>query len=500
MTTLDFAKQAPAAVKVDTIAVFATKDGDAAAPHADATALAEALEIDLADELRAIRFEGDLGSVARIPTRGKAAAGLVLVVGLGKTGKVDLEALRKGAGSAARNALKDAALGVVVPAGLVDDDDAAVAQAVVEGAGLGAYAFTTYRTKTDDLPSITRIAFLAGEGADAGDVKKGVAAGQVLVKAQSIARDLVNEPPHAKRPPALADRIAALAKEAGVKVKIHDEKALTKGAFGGILAVGQGSSEPPRLVELSYEPSRARDHVVLVGKGITFDTGGISLKPSSSMTTMKCDMAGAASVVGAVLAAAELGVKVKVTGLCALAENMPSGTAQRVSDVITHRGGTTVEVMNTDAEGRLVMADALAYGAESKPTAMIDVATLTGAQVVALGSRVSGVMGTDQELVDALLGAAKEVGEGLWQLPLPVEYRDHLKSTVADMKNIGKPGEAGTIVAGLFLKEFTDGLPWAHLDIAGPAFTDEGDAFYTGRGATGAPVRTLVRFLQSRAS
>jgi leucyl aminopeptidase len=284
-----------------------------------------------------------------------------------------------------------------------------------------------------------------------------------------------------------------------VKVKIHDEKALAKGGFGGILGVGQGSSAAPRLVELSYDPSRAKGHVVLVGKGITFDTGGISLKPSNSMMTMKSDMAGAASVAAAVLAAAELGLKVKVTALCALAENMPSGTATRVSDVLTHRGGTTVEVMNTDAEGRLVLADALAYGAESKPDAMIDVATLTGAQVVALGTKVSGIMGTDEALVDGLLDAAKAAGEPLWELPLVAEYRDHLKSTVADMKNIGRAGEAGTIIAALFLKEFTDGLPWAHLDIAGPSFTEEGDAFITAKGATGAPVRTLVRYLQSRA-
>jgi leucyl aminopeptidase len=196
---------------------------------------------------------------------------------------------------------------------------------------------------------------------------------------------------------------------------------------------------------------------------------------------------------------AELGLKVKVTALCALAENMPSGTATRVSDVLTHRGGTTVEVMNTDAEGRLVLADALAYGAESKPDAMIDVATLTGAQVVALGTKVSGIMGTDEALVDGLLDAAKAAGEPLWELPLVAEYRDHLKSTVADMKNIGRAGEAGTIIAALFLKEFTDGLPWAHLDIAGPSFTEEGDAFITAKGATGAPVRTLVRYLQSRA-
>ncbi len=277
-----------------------------------------------------------------------------------------------------------------------------------------------------------------------------------------------------------------------------DDKALEKGGFGGLIGVGQGSAHGPRLVELSYSPVRAKGHVTLVGKGITFDTGGISLKPSNSMMTMKSDMSGAAAVVGVITAAAKLGLKVKITGLCALAENMPSGTATRVSDVLTHRGGTTSEVMNTDAEGRLVLADALAYGAESKPDVMIDIATLTGAQVVALGNKVSGLLGTNKELVQALLAAAQDAGEGLWELPLVADYREHLKSTVADLKNIGKAGEAGTIVAALYLKEFTDGLPWAHMDIAGPSFGD-GDNFYNSPGATGAPVRTLIRYLQQRA-
>jgi leucyl aminopeptidase len=499
MPTLEYSRTAPANAKVDAVAVFATKDGDVAVPAADAAALGATLGIDLAAELEALRIDGGLGSVGRIPTRGGAKARVVLVVGLGEAGKVGLDTVRKAAGLAARSASKDATLAIVVPGDVAEAGDAEVAQAVAEGATLGAYSFRAYRTSDDDASKLGAITLLAGEGTSTSDVKKGVAAGTTIAGAVATARDLVNTPPQDKRPPMLADQLAELGKAAGVKVKIHDEKALAKGGFGGILGVGQGSSAAPRLVELSYDPSRAKGHVVLVGKGITFDTGGISLKPSNSMMTMKSDMAGAASVAAAVLAAAELGLKVKVTALCALAENMPSGTATRVSDVLTHRGGTTVEVMNTDAEGRLVLADALAYGAESKPDAMIDVATLTGAQVVALGTKVSGIMGTDEALVDGLLDAAKAAGEPLWELPLVAEYRDHLKSTVADMKNIGRAGEAGTIIAALFLKEFTDGLPWAHLDIAGPSFTEEGDAFITAKGATGAPVRTLVRYLQSRA-
>ncbi|MGI8874733.1 MAG: leucyl aminopeptidase [Egibacteraceae bacterium] len=498
MPKLEFAKSSPTAAKVDVVAVFATKRDRTAVPAADAVALGDALDIALGAELDAVRFEGDLGQVARIPTRRRAKAHVLLVVGLGEESP-DTETLRKAAGLAARNALKNGTLALVIPGDLVADaTDNERARAITEGAGLGAYAYTTYRTKSNDLPSLEGIELLAGEGVGAKEAKAGVQAGAVVVEATSLARDLVNTPPQDKRPPALADRIRDLADGTGIKVTVLDEGDLAKGGFGGILGVGQGSSAPPRLVELTHSPARASGHVTLVGKGITFDSGGLSLKPPTAMTTMKSDMGGAAAVVATLLAADRLGLRTKITGLVALAENMPSGTAIRVSDVLTHRGGSTVEVLNTDAEGRLVLADALAYGAESKPDALIDIATLTGAQVIALGPKISGLMGTDDGLVAALLSAAKQAGEGLWQLPLPVEYREHLRSEIADLKNIGKPRQAGTIVAALFLKEFTDGVPWAHLDIAGPAFTEEGDDFYTGKGATGAPVRTLVRYLEAR--
>jgi leucyl aminopeptidase len=345
------------------------------------------------------------------------------------------------------------------------------------------------------MPSLTAVRVLAGEGLDAGEAKRGVERGAVVVRATSLARDLVNEPPAGKRPPMLADRIVEIAGQAGLKVTVWDERKLEEEGFGGVLGVGQGSSAPPRLVELAHDPLRSRGHVVLVGKGITFDSGGLSLKPSNAMATMKCDMSGAAAVVAAMSALKELGVRTKVTGLVALAENMPSGTAIRVSDVLTHRGGRTVEVMNTDAEGRLVLADALAYGAELEPDALIDLATLTGAQVVALGNKVSAVMATDDALAERLLASAEAAGEGLWRLPLVDEYVEHLKSQVADLKNIGKPAEAGTIIGGLFLREFVGEVPWAHLDIAGPAFNEEAEKHYTPKGGTGAGVRTLLRYL-----
>jgi len=492
----------------EVMVVFATAgrspDTGGAVLGADATAAAEALDVDLAAELAAVRFEGKLGAVGRVPTRAAVPAALLLVVGLDLTAGVDLERLRRAAGAAVRNATKDARVGIAVPLDLLPQGTApaAAVQAVVEGAGLGAYAYTEYRTKSPDAPTIAEV-LVRADGAEPADVERGIADGLVTVRATNITRDLVNTPPGAKRPPVLAERVRALAEDAGLSVRIFDEDALSEGGFGGILGVGQGSSARPRLVELTYEPGpdsppatgTASGHVVLVGKGITFDTGGISLKPSTSMNTMKSDMSGAAAVLGAMTALADLGVTTKVTGLLALAENMPGGDAIRVSDVLVQRGGTTVEVMNTDAEGRLILADALAYGAESSPDLMIDLATLTGAQIVALGTQICGLMGTDDALVDELQQAASAAGERVWHLPLPEDYAEHLRSEVADLRNIGRPGQAGTLVAGLFLKEFTAGIPWAHLDIAGPAFNEDGDSFYNAKGATGFGVRTLVRFL-----
>ena len=500
MPQLEFDRKSLMGVPADMLAVFAAKgagDDAVAEPLADGLAAGRDLGIDLAEELAAVRFKGDAGSVARIPTRGKAKSKLLLVIGVGTRDKLDLAALRKAGGAAARNALKDSTLAIAVPAdtGL---DQAAAAQAVAEGAGLGGYAYTRYRTKATELPSLEKITLLPGEGAEEGAVRRGVKQAEVLVRATCLTRDLVNTAPADKRPPVLAERIAELLRDLGVKTTILDEHALADGGFGGILGVGCGSTAPPRLVELRYEPSDAQGHVVLVGKGITFDSGGLSLKPSESMNTMKSDMAGAAAIVGAMSVLKELGVRVRVTGLLALAENMPSGTATRVSDVLTMRGGKTVEVMNTDAEGRLVLGDALAYAVEQQPDAIIDLATLTGAQIVALGNDIAAVMGTGEALLDEVRAAAEGAGEKVWPLPLPPEYAEHLKSEVADLRNIGRPMQAGTIIGGLFLKEFVGDIPWVHLDIAGPSFTTEGDAFTVAKGGTGFGVRTLLRLLQTR--
>jgi leucyl aminopeptidase len=485
------------AIAADVIACVVTADDDQPRPLRDASRLAAAAGVDLAALLRTLHVTGAAGDVARVPLTLGDRTSLALFVGAGPHERADTAALRRAAAVAARNATKDAALAVVVPGDVGGDDDEMRARAVAEGVGLGAYAFTEYRTKHADAVTLERITVVGGEGVDAGAVARGVERASAVVDGATTTRDLINTPPGFKRPPDLAARVVGLADAGGLTARVFAEDELAEGGFGGLIGVGRGSAARPRLVELRYAGAGGDAHVVLVGKGITFDSGGLSLKPSDAMTTMKSDMSGAAAIVGAMLAAARLGLRPRVTGLLALAENMPGGDATRVSDVLTHRNGTTVEVLNTDAEGRLVLADALAYGQELEPTVMIDLATLTGAQIVALGHRVAAIMGTDDALLDALEAAGAAAGEPLWRLPLYDEYREHLRSEVADLKNIGRPREAGTIVAGLFLKEFTGEVPWAHLDIAGPSFDDSGDDGLIPKGATGFGVRTLVRYLEA---
>jgi leucyl aminopeptidase len=472
---------------------------DAPPAGRDAAHLADAAGVDLAAVLDTLHSTASPGDVVRVPLRLGDRTVLGLFVGAGPRDEVDADALRRAAAVAARNATKDVTLAIVVPGDVSGGvDDAERARVIAEGAGMGAYAYTEHRTKAADAPTLEQITLVPGEGVDAAAVERGVVSGGTVADAANVARDLINTPPVFKRPPELAARIVELAEAGGMSARVLDADALREGGFGGLIGVGRGSSEQPRLVELRYAGDGAGEHhIVLVGKGITFDSGGLSLKPSQSMVTMKSDMSGAAAVAGAMLAIAKLGLGVRVTGLLALAENMPGSDATRVSDVLTHRNGTTVEVLNTDAEGRLVLADALAYGQELEPTAMIDLATLTGGQIVALGNRIAALMGTDDELLSALADAGSAAGEPLWRLPLPREYREHLRSEVADLKNIGKPREAPSIVAGLFLKEFAGDVPWAHLDIAGPAFDDSGDGGVIAKGATGFGVRTIVRYVET---
>ncbi len=461
----------------DAMAVLVSSDADQRRQTLEP--LSQALGSDLEAALDAVDVSGKSGEVARIPINGR----LLLVAGIGSDS--DNESLRSAAARAVRNAPKNGSLAIAA----TGDGDGV--RAVAEGAGLGAYAYTEHRKKPHEVPSLTGLTVVS----DSEGAAQAVARAQVVVDAVSAARDMVNTPPAQKRPPTLAQTMADLVADSDVAVTIFDEQQLSDGGFGGILGVGAGSSEPPRLVELVYEPDGWSTHVVLVGKGITFDSGGLSLKSWKGMLTMKSDMAGAAAVAATLSACKDAGITAKVTGLCALAENMPSGTATRPSDVLVHRGGTTVEVLNTDAEGRLVLADALAYAAEADPDVIIDLATLTGAQVVALGDDVAAILGTDQGLINDLQSAGVVAGEQLWPLPLVEAYAETLKSPVADLKNIGKAGHAGTITAALFLRHFTDGKPWAHLDIAGPSFRDSANDSYLPAGATGFGVRTLLAYL-----
>ncbi|GIG36677.1 putative cytosol aminopeptidase [Cellulomonas pakistanensis] len=450
----------------------------------------------VADLAGVLGITGAADEVRRLPAAGKLAAKAVVLTGVGALeGAVpEAETLRRAAGAALRELTGATAVAVALPA-----EDAEQVAAVAEGALLGAYAYTRYRSADADAAApAAEITVLTPRARDKA-VTKAVARAEVLAAAVHGVRDLVNAAPNDLFPAAFADAAKAAVKETGAKVKVTvlDEKALAAGGYGGILGVGQGSARPPRLVKVAYTPSRPAAKVALVGKGITFDSGGISIKPAAGMDAMKSDMAGAAAVLHTVLAAARLELPVAVTGWLCLAENMPSGTAQRPSDVLTIRGGKTVEVLNTDAEGRLVMADGLVAAVEEKPDVVLDIATLTGAQLVALGPRVSAVMGDDStrtEVVDAA-GAA---GEAFWPMPLPADLRAGLKSKVADIANIGDRF-GGMLTAGLFLQEFVGSTPWAHLDIAGPAFNEKAAFGYTPVGGTGVGVRTLLALIEARA-
>ncbi len=369
---------------------------------------------------------------------------------------------------------------------------------MAEGALLGAYAFTAFRGRGNVTPAGAPLARITVLDADAGDEEHTAAAERALVVAEEVARarDLINTPPNALSPADFAAVVEAAAPEYGVTAEVLDEQALRDGGYGGIMGVGQGSATPPRLVRVAYTHPGASATLSLVGKGITYDSGGLSLKPVGHNETMKCDMSGAAAVFSAVVAAARLGLEVNVTGWLALAENMPSGGAVRPGDVLTMYSGKTVEVLNTDAEGRLVMADALARACEESPDALVDVATLTGAMVLALGKRTFGVLSDDDAFRELLHETAGQAGEQSWPMPMPAELAEGLKSPVADLANVGER-MGGGLSAGLFLKEFVaEGTRWAHLDIAGPAFHEGAPYGYTPKGGTGSAVRTLIRLAE----
>ncbi|MDF5755454.1 leucyl aminopeptidase [Spongiactinospora sp. TRM90649] len=428
------------------------------------------------------KAKGEAGEIVEVPVARDGEVARILLYGVGDG---SAKALRKAGAAVVRRAKGRESVSVALP------PEGPVA-AFVEGALLGAYTFRIGENRSEPVAAVEFVA------ADPAAVADQIRDGELIAGSVALARDLANTPASVKTPAWLAEKAVEHAEAQGVAVRVRGPEELREGGFGGILAVGQGSASPPRLIELSYEPDDPDGrHVVLVGKGITFDSGGLSLKPTDNMKGQKTDMAGGAVVIAVLSALRRAGVRARVTGLVAAAENMPSGTAQRPGDVITHYGGRTVEVLNTDAEGRLVLADALAYAdAVLAPDVVVDIATLTGAISVALGRGHAGLYATDDDLARALLDAGASSGDIMWRMPLIDDYRPALDSGVADLANVesGSTYGAGSVTAALFLREFTGGRPWAHLDIAGTgrSTVDEGPL---SKGATGFGVRALLRWL-----
>jgi leucyl aminopeptidase len=500
----------PAELAVDAIVIglhSQPDDGGAVLPAAGAESIAAAFDGKLTSTLALLGASGAPGEVTKLATLGTIAAPLVIAVGLGDepSGSApDLEVLRRGTGAAVRSLAGSAIVALALP--LPDDADApGVLRAILEGALLGSYKFAGYKTKPQPAKR-EPVAALQVYVPDAGDAAAlaEVTRAEVVSRVVRLTRDWVNMAPNELRPPQFADAVVAAADGTGLEVEVLDFDQLKAGGYGGIVAVGQGSEAPPRLVKLSYTPAGVENpkRVALVGKGITFDTGGISIKPTAGMWEMKSDMAGAAAVGATLLAVAALKPDVAVSGYLCMAENMPSGTAYRPGDVITMFSGKRVEVLNTDAEGRMVLADGIARAIADGTDYLFETSTLTGGQVISLGKRIAGVMG-DPATCERVKVAGALVGEPAWPMPLPDDVRKGMDSDIADISqtnaNMDRAGHM--LQGGVFLREFvTEGLPWAHIDIAGPSYhTGEPTGYWT-KGGTGVPVRTFLALLDDVAA
>ncbi len=470
------------------VGVLSSDKGPSLAPGAEGVGAAYGRK--LKPLLSMLGLTGKPGQTATVPTNGLLKASVLVLVGVGP--EATPSAVRRASGAASRCVNNAASVALALPA-----SDPDLVRAVTEGYILGAYSFDTYRSSGPaDRP---------GEVVVLSDQSRQVAVTAAFERAQVVAaavartRDWVNTPPGDLTPPALADAVVAANKRrpkgAGkVTVTVIDEAQLAEAGCGGILGVGQGSDAPPRMVRLTYRPAGATKHLALVGKGITYDSGGLSIKPGASMQTMKMDMAGAASVVNATFAIADLGLPVQVTAFAPMAENMINGSATRPGDVLTMYGGKTVEVLNTDAEGRLVLADGLGHALEVEPDLVVDVATLTGACVIALGDRVTGLFGNDDALVRRIADVADRAGEAFWPMPIPDEMGEKVRgnSKIADLAQHNTDRWGGACYAAAFLREFVGDVPWAHLDIAGPAYNEKAAYGHIPPGGTGASVATLV--------
>ncbi|MBJ7358007.1 leucyl aminopeptidase [Nocardioides sp.] len=496
----------PAKTRCDAVVVGLVSTSKGAVVAEGGEEVAKAYGRKLRPLLVTLGATGKAGEVVRVPGGEVLRAGLVVFVGLGKPergGAVSPQAVRRGAGAAARAVTNAASVALALPAETPEQ-----LRAVAEGYALGGYTYTTYKkAKDDDVQGHPGEVVLLSPGARRSDMQAVVDEAQLVAEAVARTRDWVNTPPGDLTPPAFADAVVEAAKEASkgrgvrrVSARVFDEKELLAMGCGGILGVGNGSAAPPRLVELTYSPAKPVAHLALVGKGVTFDSGGLTIKPAASMNEMKSDMAGAAAVVQATLAIARLKLPVKVSTFVPMAENMVSGSSVRPGDVLSMYGGTTVEVLNTDAEGRLILGDALVRATEVEPDVILDVATLTGHMVVALGDKVAGVMGSDEVVAD-VLAAAETAGEAHWHMPIPEAMDERIHSSrIADLSQHDWIRWGGGLFAAAFLREFTGGLPWAHLDIAGPAWNSGGPSGHVTFGGTGWAVATLVDYARSLAT
>jgi len=501
VTTLRLNSTDPTEVTSDALIIGITRGGDGRPALAGgAPGVDKAFRGGLRSALRGLGATGRAEEVTKLASLGAIGAGTLIAVGLGDTpargARIPADTLRRAAGAAAR-ALAGTRSAATTLA-LVNGDTADV-RPVAEGLLLGGYAFRRFRSAASAAQAkspLQTATVLVDQPRDKA-VRAAVDRANVVAESVVLCRDLVNTPPADLHPADLAAAARNTCVPLGLEVEILDEKALAKAGFGGILGVGQGSAHPPRLVRIAHRVDPDAPTIAIVGKGITFDSGGLSLKPAASMEWMKSDMGGAAAVIATLAAAARLELGVNVTGWVPTAENMPGGRAIRPSDVLTMYGGKTVEVLNTDAEGRLILADAIVRAGEERPDVIVDVATLTGAQLVALGSRTFAVMSNYEDLRDQLVAAADGAGEPAWAMPLPDYLRSSLDSEVADIANMGDRN-GGMLVAGVFLRDFVpDGIRWAHLDIAGPAF-NQGDPWgCTPKGGTGSAIRTLIDYLAS---
>jgi len=443
-------------------------------------------------------IKGKLNEITLLHSMGKLPAQKVAVLGLGKKQELNINKVRGAVAEACRYLRGKgvmSAASVIIGEGInkIKNEDAI--QAMTEGAVLGLYTFRRYITKKEDNFGEIKELTIAGKAKK--PVEQAIARGKIIAEAANYARDMVNEPGNYMTPTRMAENARQLAKKYGLKVEIFDKDKMKELGMGGLLGVSQGSQQPPKFIILSYNGRASKEiDLALVGKGITFDSGGISIKPSENMADMKGDMAGGAAVLATLSALAQLKPAINVTAFVPATENMPSGTALKPGDVIKAMNGKTIEVLNTDAEGRLILADALSYAVKSKAKAIVDIATLTGACQIALGKITTGAFTNNQPLLDKVIAASKEVGEFAWQLPMFEEYKEFIKSDIADIKNTGNR-YGGAITAAKFLEEFVDKTPWVHLDLTGPDTDKEKD--YQVKGATGAPVRTLVNLVMAKA-